>query len=106
MYRGWSELSFYQGMSLKRLGQVKASREKFQGLVKHAAQRLESSPALDFFAKFGERQSAAVHRAQSMYLLGLAQFGLGKKSAARTSFDQAIELDPNHFWARFFRDSL
>jgi tetratricopeptide (TPR) repeat protein len=104
--RGWSELSFYQGMSLKRLGQVKASKEKFQGLMKHAAQRLESSPALDFFAKFGERQSAAAHRAQSIYLLGLAQFGLGKKSAARTSFDQAIELNPNHFWARFYRDSL
>ncbi len=103
--RDWSESSFYQGMSFKRLGKAKAAEEEFHGLMAYASRRLKSSPAMDFFAKFGERQSAAVQKAQSLYLLGLAQLGLGQTRAAHSSFDQAMELDPNHFWARFFRDS-
>ncbi len=105
MERGWSELSYFRGMSLKRLGRIREAEEQFRGLMAHAAARLESSPAMDFFAKFGERQSAAAQKAHSLYLLGLAQLGLGQAAAARGAFDQAIELDPNHFWARFFRDS-
>ena len=103
---GWSELSFYRGMALSRLGRGEEAAEVFQGLSVFAGRRLGEAPAVDFFTKFGERQSAAARRARSFYLQGLAELGLGDKAAARNALEQAVSLDTGLFWARYYLDTL
>jgi hypothetical protein len=61
---------------------------------------------MDFFAKFGERQSVAARKARSYYLLGLAELGLGDKAEAVGALEQAAALDPGLFWARYYLDRL
>lgn len=100
--RGWSELSFYQGMSYRRLGRKEDAGRIFRGLMRFAQGRLEAAADMDFFAKFGERQSAANRRAQAHYLLGLGYMGNGDKTKAKSEFEKALELNINHLWAKHY----
>lgn len=104
--RDWSELSFYRGLSLNKLGRGEEAVSKFRGLAEYAEQRISASPAMDFFTKFGEKQSAAAQKARAFYLLGLARLGLAQKKEARDAFLEAVRLDPNHFWARHYLDLI
>ncbi len=99
---GWSQLSYYQGLSLKELGRHEEGDAVFKGLMAHAQNRLKNAPSMDFFAKFGEKQSATKRQAQAHYLLGLANLGLEMAAEAEKEFAQAFELDPNHYWALDF----
>ena len=60
-----------------------------------AEERLKSAPAMDFFEKFGEKQSAAAGKAQANYLGGLASLGLGDPADAAVHFKAALAADPN-----------
>ncbi|MBA7692194.1 hypothetical protein ES703_100756 [subsurface metagenome] len=55
---------------------------------------------MDFFAKFGERQSAMRRKANAHYLIGLGYLGKENKSEARVQFQKAMELNINHLWAK------
>jgi tetratricopeptide (TPR) repeat protein len=100
--RSRSELSFYQGMSYQKLGRIVESERIFLELMRFAQERLEATTEMDFFTKFGERQSAAIRRAQAHYLLGLSYAGRGDKVKARSEFKKALELNINHLWAKYF----
>jgi Tfp pilus assembly protein PilF len=76
------------------------------GLIKFAKERIESTADLDFFAKFGERQSAESQRAQAHYLLGLSYLGNGDKERAKAEFVKALELDIDHLWAEYFLSTI
>jgi tetratricopeptide (TPR) repeat protein len=97
--RSWSELSYYQGMSYLRLDRKNDAARIFLGLMEFAKTRLEATTDMDFFAKFGEKQSAANRRAQTHYLLGLSYLGNGDKTKAKAEFEKALELD-DHLWAK------
>ncbi len=103
---GWSELSFYQGLAYQKLGQNDAADRIFSGLMQYAQERLETSSEMDYFAKFGERLSAANRRAQSHYLLGLSFLGKGHIDEASAEFKRTLELDINHLWARHYLSSI
>jgi tetratricopeptide (TPR) repeat protein len=104
--RAWSELSFYQGMSYQKLGQEKDAARLFSGLMKSAKERLNATADMDFFAKFGERQSAANRRAQTHYLLGLSYLGSCNKAKAKSEFEKCLELNINHLWAKQYLATL
>ncbi len=104
--RGWSELSFYQGMSYLRLGLEEEARLMFDGLMQFAQERLQVTADMDFFAKFGERQSAANRRAEAYYLLGLSLLGKSEKGKAKAEFENALELNINHIWAKHYLMTL
>ena len=104
--RGWSELSFYQGMSYQRLGQKEDAARIFSGLMRFAKEKLKATSDMDFFAKFGERQSAVSRRAQAHYLLGLGLLGQGEKDKAEGEFRKALELNINHLWAKHYLATL
>ena len=55
---------------------------------------------MDFFAKFGERQSVMVRRANAHYLLGLGYQGKGNLDEAKNEFKRALELNINHLGAK------
>jgi len=99
---GWSELSFYQGMSLKKLGRQDEARQILEGLMAFAQRSLQTAEGMDFFAKFGERQTASARKSQSHYLLGLSCLGKGEKEKARAEFENACELNINHLWAKHY----
>ncbi len=96
MRPGFSEAAYYAAMALNKLGREAESRRALEALGKASEERLKSAPAMDFFEKFGERQSAAVQRGQALYLLGLAKLGLGDKAGAAAEFKAALAADPNH----------
>ena len=92
---GWSEQAYFKGRALSRLGRVSESDAVFSGLVAFAREKLRSSPAMDFFEKFGERQSAKAHEAQYHFLTGLGLKGLEKNPEAAEEFRQALALNPD-----------
>lgn len=102
--RGWSELSFYKAMSLKKTGNIQEADKILKGLTGYAHERISRGTTQDFFTKFGEKQSAAVQTAQANYLLGLGEYGLGRMDKASQAFSRAVELNPNHFWAQYYLD--
>jgi len=103
---GLSEMSYYQGLAFQKLGQEKKASQILEDLADLGEKRLQDATSLDFFAKFGERQSAIRRRSQAHYLLGLSHLGREDKEEARTQFKKALELNINHIWARHQLDRL
>jgi len=98
--RGWSEISYYQGLAFRKLSLEDEAERMFEGLVEFAKERIRVTPAMDFFAKFGERQSAMIQKANAHYLLGLGYLGKERRAEAEAEFKKALELDGNHTGAR------
>lgn len=98
--QGWSEIAYYQGLTFRKLGKVDEAGKIFDGLIQSGKNSLESAPSLDFFAKFGEKQSALVRNAEAHYLIGLGYLGKGNKEEARAEFKKALELNINHSGAK------
>jgi len=96
----WSELRYYQGLALRKLGREEEANRLFDGLIAFGRVRLKARTALDFFAKFGRRQSREVQMARAHYLLGLGYLGKGKRAEAKEEFKEALRLNINHLWAR------
>jgi len=99
---GLSEQAYYRGLALQALGRGAEAESVFEGLVKRARDALASAPAMDFFEKFGERQSARVRQANLHFLAGLGLTGLGKEADAAVEFGRAFEADQGHAEARRF----
>lgn len=91
-----SEITYFQGLSCKRLGRDKDAQHCFERLVQFAREKLEKSTAMDYFAKFGEKESARRQEANLHYLLGLGLRGLRRDAEAKDEFEEALKLYP-HF---------
>jgi tetratricopeptide (TPR) repeat protein len=96
-----ADIQYAQARALQRLGRADEAVRIFDGLVKSGQGALSDSGAVDFFAKFGERQSRNVRLAQAHYGLGLGLLGSGKQSEAKAEFQKALELNPNHLGANY-----
>lgn len=103
---GPSEVLFHQALALQKLGRTNDADQRFKDLVKAGQKQLEAAEQADYFAKFGERQSDRVRKAQAYYLTGLGQLGLGRTTEARTAFTQALDLHPAHLGAASYRAAL
>jgi tetratricopeptide (TPR) repeat protein len=93
-------LLYYQALSLQKLGQNARARGIFSALVKVGTAALKESAAIDYFAKFGERQSRRNRMAQAHYVVGLGYLGLEEKAKAREEFQEALGLNAYHLEAR------
>ena len=98
--RGSSESSYFHGLALQKLGRADEAKPIFERLVKAGEEQLTQVETADYFAKFGEKQSERVRKANAHYLIGLGQLGLGEKAKAEAEFKQALELHPAHLGAR------
>jgi tetratricopeptide (TPR) repeat protein len=98
---GWSETRYCQGLSYRKLGREQEAGEMFEGLIRFGQDRLSASSGMDFFAKFGEKQSEMRQRAHAHYLFGLGYLGKRDDRRAREAFEQVLNANPNHIWARF-----
>ena len=96
----WSQICYFQGLAFKKLGREKEASQMFDGLIQSGEERLKATRSMDYFAKFGERQSVMVRRANAFYLLGLGYQGKGELEKAKNEYKKALELNINHVWAK------
>ena len=93
--QAWSYLRYYQALSFQKLGRRDKANEILDGLIAFAT----AEAAVDFFAKFGEKEPPKFRRANNNYLLGLAHLAKGATTEALAKFEKALQLNPNHLWA-------
>jgi tetratricopeptide (TPR) repeat protein len=91
---GPSELTNFQGWSWRKLGQEAKARGCFERLIQFAREKLEKAPSMDYFAKFGEKESARRREASLHFLLGLGLRGLRREAEAKAEFQEALKLYP------------
>lgn len=97
-----SDSRFYRAMALKELGRGDEANPLFESLVK-LGQDLQTREPADYFAKFGERRSERVRKADAHFLTGLGCLGLGQDAEAQSQFGQALVLHPAHLGALMHR---
>jgi len=97
---GRPETRFYQGLSYGKLGQKKPANKIFDELINSAKEKLSQKAEIDFFAKFGEQQTEDARKADAHYALGLGYLGKGQRNKARDEFEQAVNLNVSHVWAK------
>lgn len=93
----FSESSYYQGLSWRKLGEAEKARQAFEDLIRFARESLEKRQTMEYFAKFGMRESALRREAYYHYLLGLGFRGMGRQGEAAAEFQKAIGLQPYYF---------
>ncbi len=100
------ELLYYKGLSWRKLGEERQAGAAFEALLERARAALSAKLEVDFFAKFGDRESAGRREADLHYLLGLGYLGKGQRAEARSEFEAALTLHPGHARARRALDGL
>lgn len=100
-----SENHFYKALSLNKLGRTYEATKIFDGMIKLGSERLDA-PNIDFFAKFGERETADDRKAEANYLIGLGYLGKGQNKDAKDHFAEAVRLNINHIWAAEYLKEL
>ena len=94
------EMRYYQGLAARKLGQDAKAARLFDEFIRMGQERLGGAGELDFFAKFGARQSPAVRKADAYWLVGLGLLGKGQSAEARKQFQSALQLHTAHLGAR------
>lgn len=97
----YPEARFCGGLCLQRIGRQEEADKVFDGLIEGGKAKLNEGEELDYFAKFGERQSERARAADAHFSIALGLLGKGKKDRARAEFEQAVRLNASHVWARF-----
>lgn len=100
-----SELGFYKAMALKKLGKEDEAKTMLEKIEDDAGQKLKSTEGLDYFSKFSSASTKESRMAESYYLMGLADYGMGDKAKAREYFTKTLELNQNHIWAKLMLES-
>jgi tetratricopeptide (TPR) repeat protein len=95
-----SDVRYYQALAQRKLGHEDRAARAFDELINYGTQRLQGGSDLDFFAKFGTRQSVAAQKARAHYLVGLGHLGKGQGADAKKAFEAALELNASHLGAR------
>ncbi len=85
-------------MCLKNVGRSDEAGKIFDGLINTGKAKIEREE-VDFFEKFGERQTPDDRRADGHYLTGLGYLGKDMQKEAKQEFSEAVSLNLNHIWA-------
>jgi len=96
-----ADLLYAQARALEKLGRKGDAAPLYTNLLQSGRDTLAGGSAVDFFAKFGERQSHNVRMAQAHYALGLGYLGTDKRSEAKAEFEKALEMSPTHLGANY-----
>jgi tetratricopeptide (TPR) repeat protein len=97
-HQGLSEIHFYKALALNKLEKKEEAGEIFEGLISLGRARIEN-PEEDFFAKFGEKQTADDKKADAYFLMGLGYLGKDDTISAQKELSEAVKLNLNHIWA-------
>lgn len=92
-------ISYYQGLSCLKLGGKARAGEIFSALAEEGRKLMEQGSAVDFFAKFGEKESANVQLSNAYLLMGLGSKGLNESAEAGKYLQKAVALSASNLWA-------
>jgi len=103
---GRGEYRYYKGMSQLRLGNKEEAKKIFDDLIRVGQESLKREASIDFFAKFGEKQSFDNRQANAHFLMGLGYAGNGERAQAKSEFEAALKLNVNHLWAKVLASEI
>jgi tetratricopeptide (TPR) repeat protein len=104
------EMVFYQGLSLRALGDETGAIERFEKLIGYGQAHLNDCEAIDYFAVslpdflVFEADLAAKNELHCRYMLALGYLGLGKVCLAEQEFANILQIDANHLGALIHRN--
>lgn len=101
----FSEMTYWSGLSMQRLGMVREARELFEAMLAYGRDLEQQEAKTDYFATslptlllfeddLDERQ-----RVQARLLQTVALTGLGATKEAHTLLDRVITADPDNLFA-------
>jgi tetratricopeptide (TPR) repeat protein len=93
---------YYEARALQKLGMHQKADKIFVDIIQNGKRELQQTGKLEFFAKFGEKQASDVQKAEAHFLTGIGYLGSGNREKAREEFEQALQLDMDHLWARYY----
>jgi len=99
-------MTYYRALAEKELGHEGAASQLLHELRDLAASQLTAEVKVDYFATslpnflLFEDDLQKRNRVNSLYLIGLAQLGLGEATEAETCFREVLSLDVNHLEAQ------
>jgi tetratricopeptide (TPR) repeat protein len=102
----YSTTTYYQALTLKKLGQDAAGTDKLRDLLSFATKQLNAEVVIDYFATslpnflLFEDDLEKRNRIDCFFLIGLAQQGLGQPLEAEQAFRETLALDANHLGAQ------
>ncbi|HKI45111.1 MAG TPA: tetratricopeptide repeat protein, partial [Balneolales bacterium] len=103
-----SDMIFYQGQALLKMGKEKEARSKFNKLIDYGQAHLFDKVSIDYFAislpdflVFDEDLDTR-NKINCHYLMGLGYLGLRELKKARDKFCKVLELDVNHIQSRVY----
>lgn len=97
-------INYYQGLSWQKLGNKDKASSCFNYMIKSGDDRISKGAEVDFFAKFGERETEKVRLSNAYLLKGLGYKGLGDKKSANENLNKAVELSVSNLYANVERE--
>ena len=107
-----AEMILFQGLAHVALGERGAANARFYRLLDYGEQHLDDQVKIDYFAVslpdflIFENDYTTMNRVHCLYLMGLANIGIGDRAAAMRFLGEALALDPSHMQANLFADEL
>jgi len=95
-----AQFGYWYALASRALGDEARATAALESLGRNGREMLAQGPPVDFFSKFGSKQSTIAYQASAHYLLGLGCLGQGRTSDAKQQFDEAVRIDPSHLGAR------
>jgi len=92
-------INYYKGLSYLKLNNKAKAQACFNQLVEEGDKKLKQGEAVDFFAKFGEKETANVQQSNAYLLKGLGYKGIGDKAKADENLQKAVSLSASNLWA-------
>jgi tetratricopeptide (TPR) repeat protein len=95
-----SFIKYYQGLSNLKMSRKETAEDLFNSLVAEGDRIINQGYHIDFFAKFGERETRNQQLSNAYLLKGLGYKGLGKIEEADLNLKKAVELSASNLWAK------
>ena len=98
--------SYYQALALRQIGLHEECDRILKDMRNFAKEQLQVEPKIDYFATslpnflLFEDDLQKRNEIASLFLLGLAEQGLGDRTSARNIFLSVVEKDLNHMGAQ------
>jgi tetratricopeptide (TPR) repeat protein len=98
--RDANTMTYYQGLCFLKLKNKPKAESCFNALIIEGEKRLKQGQDVDFFAKFGEKESTNVQLSNAYLLIGLGKKGLGDTASSSENLKNAVELSASNLWAK------
>jgi TolA-binding protein len=101
----FSEMTYYQALSLQALGKPRPARKLLKKLLKFARELAKTPATIDYFATslptmlIFEDDLQKRQTITATFLMAQARLGLGQKTKARTLLRRVLKLDAGHAMA-------